>query len=391
MYGQALFFDAMCHPSLSTDTQEERTFPTSAYRTQCVGGYWTPPTTFPSPQAVAIGPVPFDVRAMPGYTVNVHNGVGILPPMSQLSATVSPQRSGACGPIGSMAADTTDSASSTSGFLPALPSVSAPSSLPEASTDTLEPLEQCSTQLPTSAKENPVKPHPAHVPKPRKDTLISGPDVPLVDIDLDALIQSHNDMFKFPTQVKEIDKAGVDVKPLLDSGRQSLLMLGSWFRSVPTFMQLRQENRVKCLRACWVDQAILSLVFRSVVQTPDEGLLFHSGIKMATTGSIKHSLTSYIANRIMGELMAVFKGLELDYKEFVIIRLLVLLNPGVCVCICCCTSIRMLYIDCIGVKFNTSYMQLTCYSFISTCFPGSRCSSQKLHAPGFFYVACHLN
>ena len=315
------------------DEQEERTCPPSAYRTQCVAAYWTPPTTFPSPQAVATGPVPFDVRTMPGYTVNVHNGVGVLPPMSQLSATFSPQRSGASGSVGSMVANTKENASNTSGSKPALPLVSVPSSLPEASTNTLEPLKPCSTQLPALAKENPVKPHPAHVPKPRKDTLISGPDVPLVDIDLDALIQSHNDMFKFPTQVKEIDKAGVDVKPLLDSGRQSLLMLGSWFRSVPTFMQLRQENRVKCLRACWVDQAILSLVFRSVVQTPDEGLLFHSGIKMATTGSIKHSLTSYIANRIMGELMAVFKGLELDYKEFVIIRLLVLLNPGVCVCV----------------------------------------------------------
>ena len=341
MYGQVLFFDAMCHPSLSTDVQEERTCPPSAYRTQCVGGYWTPPTTFPSPQAVATGPVPFDMRTMPGYTVNVHNGVGVLPPMSQLSATVSPQRSGACGSVGSMVADAKENASSTSGSIAALPSVSAPSSLPEASTDTLEPLEQCSTQLPKSAKENPVKPHPAHVPKPRKDTLISGPDVPLVDIDLDALIQSHNDMFKFPTQVKEIDKAGVDVKPLLDSGRQSLLMLGSWFRSVPTFMQLPREDRVKCLRACWADQGLLSLVFRSVVQTPDEGVLLHSGIKLATGNSIKHSLASYTLGRIMGEIMTVFKDLQLDYKEFVIIRLLVLFNPGVCVhrllgCLCYC-------------------------------------------------------
>ena len=313
------------------DEQEERTCPPSAYRTQCVAAYWTPPTTFPSPQAVATGPVPFDVCTMPGYTVNVHNGVGVLPPMSQLSATVSPQRSGACGSVGSMVADTKENASSTSGSIAALPSVSAPSSLPEASTDTLEPLEQCSTQLPTSAKENPVKPHPAHVPKPRKDTLISGPDVPLVDIDLDALIQSHNDMFKFPTKMKEIDKTeAVDLKPLLDSGRQSLLMLGNWFRSVPTFMQLPREDRVKCLRACWVDQAILSLVFRSVVQTPDEGVLFHSGIKMATGNSINHSLASYSVGRIMGEIMTVFKDLQLDYKEFVIIRLLVLFNPGVC-------------------------------------------------------------
>ncbi len=320
--------------------QQERTCAPSAYPTQCVGAYWTPPTTFPSPQAVAAGPVPFDVRTMPGYTVNGHNGLGVLPPMSQLGATVSPQRSGACGFVGSLVADTKENTSSTSGSIAALPSVSAPSSLPEASTDTLEALEQCSTQLPTSAKENAVKPHPAHVPKPQKDTLISGPDVPLVDVDLDALIHSHNDMFKFPTQVKEVDKTeAVDVKPLIVAGRQSVLMLGSWFRSVPTFMQLRQENRVKCLRACWVDQAVLSLVFRSVVQTPGEGLLFHGGIKMATGGSIKHSLTSYIVSRIMGELITVFKDLELDYKEFVIIRLLVLLNPGVCVHMCSCTSI----------------------------------------------------
>ena len=325
---------------IHTDVQQERTCAPSAYPTQCVGAYWTPPTTFPSPQAVAAGPVPFDVRTMPGYTVNGHNGLGVLPPMSQLGATVSPQRSGACGFVGSLVADTKENTSSTSGSIAALPSVSAPSSLPEASTDTLEALEQCSTQLPTSAKENPVKPHPAHVPKPQKDTLISGPDVPLVDVDLDALIHSHNDMFKFPTQVKEVDKTeAVDVKPLIVAGRQSVLMLGSWFRSVPTFMQLRQENRVKCLRACWVDQAVLSLVFRSVVQTPGEGLLFHGGIKMATGGSIKHSLTSYIVSRIMGELITVFKDLELDYKEFVIIRLLVLLNPGVCVHMCSCTSI----------------------------------------------------
>ena len=329
---------------LLADVKEERTCAPVAYHTQqFVGAYWTPPSTFPSPQAVANGPIPIDIHAMPGYPVQGYSGFGAQPPMPMLGAynLDLSQCHGAGGSmVGStvadaagMAADTTGSTSSTSSCVAAMPSESASLSQPEAPTDQQEPLVQSSTQLSDSAKESPLKPpstQPSQVPKPQKDTLISGPDVPLADINLDSLIESHNDMFKFPTQVKEIDKDGVDIKPLIDSAKQSLAMLCGWFRSVPTFMQLPQEDRVKCLKACWVEQVVLNLVFRSVVQTPDEGLLFHTGMKMAKSDSINHSLVSYTLGRIKGELMTVFKDLQLDYKEFVVIRLLVLLNPGVC-------------------------------------------------------------
>ena len=254
-------------------------------------------------------------------------------PLPSAEDPVSTHHLGACGGLtGSMVADATGKLSSSSGYMSA-PPCAYPSSPPETSTDPQEPLLQSSaTQLPDPAMEKPPEPpsaQPAEVPKPPKDTLISGPDVPLVDIDLDALIESHNDIFKMPTQVKEPDKSGVDIKVLIDSAKQSLIMLGSWFRSVPTFMQLPQADRVKCLRACWVDQATLNLIFRSFVQTPDEGLVLHSGVKMAKGNTVNHSLASYSVGRLMGEVMSVFKDLALDYKEFVIIRLLVLLNPGV--------------------------------------------------------------
>ena len=321
---------------LPADVHEKRTPAPPAYHTQFVSTYWTPPTTFPSPQVVAVGPVPINMRAMPGYPVQGHSGLRAQPPMPLPSAQdpVSTHHLGAYGGLTrSIVADATESLSNSSGYTSDLPPASTPSPPPETSTDLQEPLLQSSaTQLPDPAMKKPPEPpstQPAEVPKAQKDTLISGPDVPLVDIDLDALIKSHNDIFKMPTQVKEPDKSGVDIKSLIDSAKQSLIMLGSWFRSVPTFMQLPQADRVKCLRACWVDQATLNLVFRSFVQTPEEGLVLHSGIKMAKGHSINHSLASYSAGRLMGEVMSVFKDLALDYKEFILIRLLVLLNPGV--------------------------------------------------------------
>ena len=331
---------------LLADVKEESLCAPLAHRTQFVGAYWTPPSTFPSPQAVANGPIPIDIHAMPGYPVQGYSGFGAQPPMPMLGAynPVSPQCHGAGGSVvGSMVADTMGSTSSTSGCVPALPSDSASLYRTEVSTDPQEPLIQSSMQLPDSFEEHPLKPpstQPSQVPQLQKAALISGPDVPLADVDLDALIESHNDIFKFPSQLKEIDNSGVDIKPLINSAKQSLTMLGSWFRSVPTFMQLPLEDRVKCLKACWVDQAVLNLVFRSVVQTPNEGLLFHTGMKMAKSDSINHSLVSYTVGRIMEELMTVFKDLQLDYKEFVVIRLLVLLNPGVWAWVLCqCSSL----------------------------------------------------
>ena len=266
---------------------------------------------------------------MPGYPVQGYSGFGAQPPMPMLGAynPVSPQCHGAGGSmVGSTVAETIGSISSTSSCVPALPSVSAPLSQPETFTPPPEHLIQSD-----AVEENPLKPPFTQPPQVQiKDALSSALDVPLDNVDLDALIQSHNELFKFPTQVMEIDKGGADVKCLIDSGKQTFTMLGSWFRSVPTFMQLPLEDRVKCLKACWVEQLVLNLVFRSVVQTPDEGLLFHTGMKMAKSDSINHSLVSYTLGRIKGELMTVFKDLQLDYKEFVVIRLLVLLNPGVC-------------------------------------------------------------
>lgn len=326
--------------SLPADVQEERTAAPSTYYTQVVSAptYWIPPTTFPSPQAVAMGPMPFNVHAMPGYPVQGYSYPRAQQPMPLLDAH-NPVSSAGLGAgdscKGSIGPGEAGSNFGTSGYA----SMGPPASQPETSSVPQEPLLQSSTaQLPETVldkpSKNPPSTQPAQVPKARKDTLISGPDVPLADIDLDALIESHNDLFKFPTQVKE--SSGVDLKPLVSSAKQSMMMLASWFRSIPTFMQLPLEDRVKCLKACWLDQAILSLVFRSVVQAPGQGFLFHSGVKLAKANEINHSLGSYSAGRIMAELMSVFKDLEMDYKEFVVIRLLVLLSPGVLLG-CSCT------------------------------------------------------
>ena len=330
---------------LPADVQEERSAAPSTHYTQVATAptYWVPPTTFPSPQAVAMGPVPFNVHAMPGYPVQWH-GDPIAQQVTQLLDTHKPVMSkglGACGSLkGSTVSTEAGNSSGTSGYMSVGPPASQP---PEASNVSREPLLQSSTtQMPETVLDKPSEKapstQPTAVPKAQKETLICGPDVPLADIDLDALIKSHNNLFKFPAQVKET--SGIGLKPLVSSAKQSMMMLADWFRSIPTFMQLPQEDRVKCLKACWLDQAILSLVFRSFVHAPGQGLLFHTGVKVATNKEINHSLGSYSAGRVMGELMSVFKDLEMDYKEFVIIRLLVLLSPGALVG-CSCTWLRV--------------------------------------------------
>ena len=184
-------------------------------------------------------------------------------------------------------------------------------------------------------------------PNPSK-LFLPGPDVKLPAIDLEELIKSHDQIFQPPSTMSTPSPKGLDLSQIILSGKLSLGQLIEWIRSIATFTQLPRKERVNCLKYCWLDQIIYSTIFRTFIRSQSGNVVLQLGMEVKPS-DVSNSLVAYGVNRIMIELLGTFKSLNLDYKEFVCIRLLALFNPGtyvngakcmiaptVCVCVCVC-------------------------------------------------------
>ena len=186
-----------------------------------------------------------------------------------------------------------------------------------------------------------IKEEDSDHPPARKESFLGGPDAPLPDLDLDELCKTHRIVHTLPDEKKNTPQA-VNITDLIKGGKATFGMFVKWIKGIPLFTNLPVVDRVSCVKACYIEQMILTIVYRSLI-LQSEGMVLGSG-KEFKAEEVEHSLISYSIGRIMSELMGNFKSLDLDYKEFICLRLLFLFNPGqfngylpLCVPMCVCT------------------------------------------------------
>jgi hypothetical protein len=193
--------------------------------------------------------------------------------------------------------------------------------------ESFNPHEACRTD------DNPMSPTTKHLqsedsgPPSIVPSFLPGPDINLPDFNFDGLIESHEQILQPPSQVSAPPSGGINLSQIIVSGKMSLSLLIKWLRTIPTFIQLPQSVRIKCLKYCWLDQIIYNTIFRSFISAQGGNIVLQMGIEMKSS-DVNNSLLAYGVNRIMVELLGTFKSLNLDYKEFVCIRLLALFSPG---------------------------------------------------------------
>ena len=163
-------------------------------------------------------------------------------------------------------------------------------------------------------------------PQTQASDFLSGPDVPLPELDLDTLIMSHQETQTPPPATEDVGESGVSMPGLLSGAKQTLASFVKWVRMIDAFCQLPKEDRLRCVKGSWIEQMILSIVYRSLILQSGK-LVLSSGTAFQAE-DMRHELVSYTMARIMGEVMGTFKNLELDHKEFVCMRLLFLFSPG---------------------------------------------------------------
>jgi hypothetical protein len=169
-----------------------------------------------------------------------------------------------------------------------------------------------------------IKKESKEVPSFRKESFISGPDAPLVDLDLDELCKTHRLVHTLPEEKKATPQA-VNIGDLIAGGKATFGLFVKWIKGIPLFCEIPPTERVACVKACYIEQMILTIIYRSLI-LQSEGMVLTSG-KEFKPEEVDNALVSYSIGRIMGELMGAFKSLDLDYKEFICLRLLFLFNP----------------------------------------------------------------
>ena len=163
-------------------------------------------------------------------------------------------------------------------------------------------------------------------PQTQASDFLPGPDIPLPDLNLDQLIASHQESQAPPEATKEVGESGVSLANLMKGAKHTLASFVKWVKTIDSFCQLPKEDRLRCVKGCWIEQMILSIVYRSLIL--QSGKLVMSSGATFKAEDMRHELVAYTMARIMGEVMGSFKSLELDHKEFVCLRLLFLFSPG---------------------------------------------------------------
>ena len=163
-------------------------------------------------------------------------------------------------------------------------------------------------------------------PQTQAADFLGGPDIPLPELDLDKLIASHQESQTPPPATQDTGEDGMTMPKLLAGAKHTLVNFVKWVKMIDAFCQLPKEDRLRCVKGCWIEQMILSIVYRSLIL--QSGKLVTSSGAMFQAADMRHELVAYTMARIMGEVMGSFKNLELDHKEFVCVRLLLLFAPG---------------------------------------------------------------
>ena len=155
---------------------------------------------------------------------------------------------------------------------------------------------------------------------------LPGTDIPKTDFDWDQLIKTHEEEIKSPSETKTAKPGSLDISTLLKSGRRSFLYFVNWIRRIPAFTRLPSEARMACLKSCWVSQSIMNVFYRTFICSSTGNLVLQAGLELESS-SVQHPLMALGVSRLQ-EVMGSFKMLEVDYKEFLCLRLLLLFNPG---------------------------------------------------------------
>ena len=169
--------------------------------------------------------------------------------------------------------------------------------------------------------------HENKPPRGDNPSNVSGPDVPLPLFDLDYLIQKHDEALQFSTpSVPSGD--GVSLNVIAKGGTKSIGDFITWLKNVKSFTGLPRPARLAIVKCCWMDQCLLNVVYRTFIQGSKEDRIVTSAGFEVNAGDVKHSLMAYTFGRIAKEIIPIYRDLELDYKELICLRLLLLFDPG---------------------------------------------------------------
>ena len=156
--------------------------------------------------------------------------------------------------------------------------------------------------------------------------LTQGTNIPKVVFDWDYLIKTHEETIKAPDETKAPSSGGVSLHSLLKSGRRSFMYFVDWIKLLPMFTELPPGARKSCLGSCWISQAILNVFYRTFICSSSGNIVMQNGLEVAAK-DIQHPLMAMGISK-MQEAMGTFMKLQVDYKEFLCLRLLCLFNPG---------------------------------------------------------------
>ena len=134
---------------------------------------------------------------------------------------------------------------------------------------------------------------------------------PLPPVDLDKLVKMQEDSIRILS--KRVDKEGVE------SAQETLMLLITWAQSIPAFVKLPRDAKQKCLKNCWAEQILLSLIYRRMKNGTHD--------KHSTEGMHQDDFAS-VLTRLAKEVGKTVKHLKLNSREVVCLQLLLLFNAG---------------------------------------------------------------
>ena len=129
------------------------------------------------------------------------------------------------------------------------------------------------------------------------------------------------------------------VANICQAADHQLFQLVQWAKHIPHFTELPLEDQVVLLKAGWNELLIAGFSHRSMDLC--DGIRLANGLIVQRNNAHSAGVVA-IFERVLTELVAKMREMDMDKTELGCLRAIVLYNPGACVCVCASRSLTAL-------------------------------------------------
>ncbi|KAH9414856.1 hypothetical protein DERP_012446 [Dermatophagoides pteronyssinus] len=163
-------------------------------------------------------------------------------------------------------------------------------------------------------------------------TMTNSPTTTTTNISMNQYHRSNNELRTFDdlsierlTEAEKLIEITTKCSPTAKGATKEIELLFQWIKNIPHFQSLDQDDQLVLLKSSWNELLIAEFSYRSTCK--HDALLLANGVEVSQQKAQSAGIGD-IFSRVLNELVAKMREMQMDLSELGCLRAIVLFNPA---------------------------------------------------------------